>query len=76
MANLIPFKQRVKDILRERGITILQFCEDTGISRENFFYRKTQHKHCKYIHMAIAYYLNMTVEELVKGTDAEDVWYY
>ena len=75
MDELIPFKQRLKDILRERNITILRFCEDTGINRENFFYRKANHKHCRYIYLAIAYYLNMTVEELVKGTDAEDDWY-
>lgn len=71
------FKQRLRDLLFERNISLVQFDEDTGINRQNFFYRKNtparqSHKHCKYIYMAIAYYLNMTVEDLVAGTDAEE----
>lgn len=72
---MTPFKYRVKQILKERGISLLKFSDDTGINRENFFYRRESHKHCRYIHMAIAYYLNMDVEELVLGTDAEIDWY-
>ena len=76
MDELIPFKQRLKDILRKRHISIFQFCEDTGICRESFFYRKTNHKHGKYVYMAMAYYLSMAVEELIEGTDAEYDWDY
>ena len=72
---MTPFRDKVKAILKERGIPLTKFQDDTGINRENFFYRRQSHKHCRYIHMAIAYYLNMDVEELVTGTDAEIDWY-
>lgn len=75
MADLMPFKNKVRALLKERKITFVQFSIDTGIDQRNFFYRKESHKHCRYIHMAIAYYLGMDVEELVAGTDAEIDWY-
>lgn len=71
---MIPFKERVRNILKQRKIPLIKFADDTGINRENFFY-KNAHKHCRYIHMAIAYYLNMDVEELIAGTDAEIDFY-
>lgn len=74
MPDIIPFTERLKGILHERKITIGQFCFDTGIDRKGFFYKKG-HKHHKVYYMAIAYYLNMTVEDLVEGTDAEEVLY-
>ena len=73
--ELTPFSDKVKSLLRERGISGVKFQEDTCINRSNFFYRKISHKHCRYIHMAIAYYLGMDVEELVADTDAEIDWY-
>lgn len=73
---MIPFNQRLRGILYQKGITIIQFCDGTGISRENFFYRKGKRlKHCRYIYMAIAYYLEMNVEDLISGTDAEVDFY-
>lgn len=71
---MIPLKDKVKAILKSRKIPLTRFAEETGIDRANFFYRD-MHKHCRYIHMAIAYYLDMDVEELVAGTDAEFDWY-
>ena len=71
---MIPFKDKVKAILKSRKIPLTRFAEETQIDRANFFY-KDMHRHCKYIHMAIAYYLGMDVIELVSGTDAEDDWY-
>ena len=73
--ELIPFKDKVKDILRERGISGVKFQEDTGINRANFFYRRKTTVHSRHIHMAIAYYLNLDVEDLVADTDAEIDWY-
>lgn len=70
-----PFKEKLREILKERGITLTQFGVETGINRENFFYRRDSHKHCLYIYMAIAYYLGMSVEELIEGTDGENDWY-
>lgn len=70
---MVPFKDKVKALLKQRRIPLTQFAEETGLDRVNFFYRD-MHKHCRYIHMAIAYYFGMTVEELVAGTDAEFDW--
>ena len=74
---MISFEQRLRDILYERNIPINCFSDDTGINRENFFYRKKRNrrKRCRYIYMAIAYYLNMAVEDLIRGTDAEIDFY-
>ena len=73
---MTPFKDKLRAILKSRKITIFQFCQDTGIDRVNFFYRKNaSHQHCRYIYMAIAYYLNVDVAELVADTDAEIDWY-
>lgn len=69
------FKDRVRYLLYQRQIPIYKFQEDTGIDRTNFFYKRDAHKHCRYIHMAIAYYFGMDVEELIAGTDAEIDWY-
>lgn len=74
-SDLVPFKARVREILEERRIPIFEFQENTGIDRTSFFYRRNAHKHSRYIHMAIAYYFNMDVEELIAGTDAEIDWY-
>lgn len=71
---MIRFREKVKAILKERKISLLRFSEETGICRENFFYGRRSHNHCRYIHMAIAYYFNMKVEDLVEGTDAEIDW--
>ena len=71
---MIPLKDKVKAILKSRKIALTRFAEETGIDRVNLLY-KDMHKHCRYIHMAIAYYLGMDVEELVSGTDAEIDWY-
>ena len=74
---MILFDQRLRDILYNRNITITKFSDDTGINRENFFYRKNhrRRKRCRYIYMAIAYYLDVDVMSLIAGTDAEADWY-
>ena len=74
---MISFEQRLRDILYEREIPINRFSDDTGIDKANFFYRKTRNrrKRCRYIYMAIAHYLNMDVEDLIRGTDAEIDFY-
>lgn len=74
MDNVIPFHIKLRKILDERGISMLKFEYDTRIDRRIFYNKK--HKHGKSLLMAIAYYLKMTGEELVAGTDAEDIWYY
>lgn len=74
--KVTPFKEKLRAILKARKIPLTKFAFDTGVDRANFFYRKDKtRKHCRYIYMAIAYYLDMTVEELIEGTDAEVDWY-
>ena len=74
MEELIPFNQKLKGILKKRKMSIAAFCADIGIDRAAFFYKKG-HKHHRIYYMGIAYYLGMTVEDLVDGTDAMDVYY-
>lgn len=69
------FREKLRGILRERRIPITKFSDDVGLDRANFFYRKQKHKHCRYVYMAIAYYLDVDAEDLVAGTDAENDWY-
>ena len=52
----------------------MQFEADTGMSRR-FLYKGYHRKLCRSTLMALAYYLGMTVEELVDGTDAMQYWY-
>lgn len=74
MANdMIPFGDKVRTILKSRKITTAQFEVDTGIGRRVLY--RNDHRHHKSTLMAIAYYLNMTVEDLVDGTDAIDILY-
>ena len=70
---MIPFKTKLREILKERGILVTDFCLDTGINRQSFFHKRNRHHRTTY--MAIAYYLNMKVEDLIENTDAEDDWY-
>ena len=73
---MISFEQRLRDILYEREIPINRFSDDTDINRENFFYCKNMlQRHRRHIYMAIAYYFNMDVEDLIRGTDAEIDFY-
>lgn len=73
MADQIPFVDKLRQLLKERGISTQQFERDTLIARR-IFYDKGRKLH-KSTLMGIAYYLKMDGEDLVEGTDAEDVWY-
>ena len=68
------FTDKVRRILRERKITNFQFEFDTGIHRSTISRWQSHPPRRAYV-MAIAYYLGMTAEELVAGTDALDAWY-
>ena len=70
---MIPFKTRLRGILAERGIRVTEFCTDTGIDRASFFHKHNRHHRSTY--MAIAYYFDMRVEDLIAGTDAVKDWY-
>ena len=68
---MIPFSKRLSQLLRERGITVEQF-EADGMSR-HIIYDKSKRRRVTL--MGLAYYLGITVEELVDGTTAEEDWF-
>lgn len=68
---MIPFSKRLSQLLRERGITIEQF-EADGMSRRIIYEKR---KRRRLTLMGLAYYLGITVEELVEGTTAEEDWF-
>ena len=73
MAKTVKIGDRIKQLLWERGITTLKFEADTGMSRRLFYHRTGVVR--RSILMACAYYLGITVEEMVEGTDAFEYWY-
>lgn len=73
MADQIHFVDKLRMILKERDISTQRFQRETLIDRK-IFYNKERRIN-KSTLMGIAYYLKMDAEEMVKGTDAEDVWY-
>ena len=69
---MIPFREKLKRILKEKGISTRQFEIDTGICKDILYYERKTHKSML---MGLAYYLEMKVEDMIEGTDAEDIWY-
>lgn len=70
---MIPIGNRIKLLLYKRDVSTQQFERDTGISRRIFYPQKA--KITRSLLMAVAYYLEMKVEDLIDGTDAFDCWY-
>ncbi len=64
------FIYRVQDLLAERGEALNDLQRGAGVNRKTL-YRGPKRKQTI---AAIAYYLNVSAEELVAGTDAEEVW--
>ena len=73
MEKVIPLCERLRKLLDERNESIRHFEWETGMDRRIMYIYK--HKYRKATLMALAYYFNMRVEDLVAGTDAEDAWY-
>ena len=67
---MMKFIHRVQNLLAERGVVLIDLQLGVGVHRKTL-YRGPQHKATI---AAIAYYLGMSAEELVAGTDAEEVW--
>ena len=67
----IRFLYRVQELLAERGEVLNDLQREVGVNRKTL-YRGPQRKQTI---AAVAYYLRMNAEELVAGTDAEEVWY-
>ena len=72
--NLIPFPEKVRQLLKEKGISLNSFELETGIARQ-FFCKGRVKKHNKSTIMVIAHFLDMDVEDLVDGTTGMDAWY-
>ena len=64
------FVYRVQNLLAERNEVLNDLQRGAGVHRKTL-YRGPKRKQTI---AAIAYYLNMRAEELVDGTDAEEVW--
>lgn len=68
---MTKFIYRVQNLLAERNEVLNDLQRGSGVNRKTL-YRGPQRKQTI---AAVAYYLNMRAEELVAGTDAEEVWH-
>lgn len=67
---MIRFIHRVQNLLAERGEVLNDLQSGAGVHRKTL-YRGPKRKQTI---AAIAYYLGVNADELVAGTDAEEVW--
>lgn len=67
---MMRFIYRVQDLLAIRGEALNDLQRVAGVNRKTL-YRGPKRKQTI---AAIAYYLGMSAEELVAGTDVEEVW--
>lgn len=67
---MIRFVHRVQNLLAERGEVLNDLQCGAGVNRKTL-YRGPQRKQTI---AATAYYLGISAEELVAGTDAEEIW--
>lgn len=65
------FIYRVQDLLAERNEVLNDLQRGVGVNRKTL-YRGPQRKQTI---AAIAYYLSIDAEQLVSGTDVEEIWY-
>jgi hypothetical protein len=64
------FVYRVQDLLDKRGEALNDLQRGAGVNRKTL-YRGPKRKQTI---AAVAYYFGISAEELVAGTDAEEVW--
>jgi len=64
------FIYRVQNLLADRGESLNDLQRGAGVNRKTL-YRGPKRKQTI---AATAYYLSISAEELVSGTDAEEVW--
>ena len=67
---MIKFVYRVQNLLADRGEVLNDLQRGAGVNRKTL-YRGPQRKQTI---AAVAYYLGMSAEELVAGTDVEEIW--
>lgn len=68
---MIKFVHRVQYLLAERGETLGDLQRRVGVYRSTLYRRPRS----KQTIAAVAYYIGLDAEELVAGTDVEEVWY-
>ena len=66
----MKFTHRVQNLLAERGEVLHDLYVGVGVHRATMYRGPAS----KSTIAAVAYYLGMDAEELVAGTDAEEVW--
>ena len=67
----MQFRSRVYSLLYEKEQTVEDITKVCGVTRWTIYRGvKTRSTLC-----ALAYFFGITVEELVRGTDAEKIWY-
>ena len=71
---MIDFGEKVRQMLKAKGKKVLDFELDTGMTRHILYANMRRGTPHRATLMAIAYYLGTTVEDLVAGTNMEDVW--
>lgn len=64
------FIYRVQDLLAERGEVLNDLQRGVGVQRKTMYKGPKR----KQTIAAIAYYLSMDADELVAGTDVEEIW--
>ena len=69
--NIVPFYRRLRLLVNERGLTVERFEREAGMDRRILYQPRGNHRITL---MGLAYFFGMTVEELVKGTTAEEQW--
>jgi hypothetical protein len=67
---MIKFIYRVQNLLAERGEVLNDLSRGVGVSRRTI-YRGIKSKS---MIAAIAYYFRINAEELVAGTELEEIW--
>ena len=67
---MIKFVYRVQNLLAERGEVLNDLQRGVGVHRKTLYAGPKR----KPIIAAIAYYLDISAEELVAGTDVEEIW--
>lgn len=71
MSERMEFRKKLVRILRKKGKSIQGLERETGVSRQTLW-RGVRYRS---ILCAIAYYAEERVEDLVEGTEMEDIWY-
>ena len=69
------FEDKLHRELVARGKSFNRMEAEVGINHSTFSGKRGRGCHNRPTLMAVAYYLGITVEDLVAGTDMEDYWY-